>query len=197
MLKRCFDIIGAALGLIILLPLFLLLAIWIRLDSPGPVFFRQERIGRFGHPFRIFKFRTMGIDAEKQGQLTVGLDCRVTRAGQWLRKTKLDELPQLIDVLRGKMSLVGPRPEVARYVNHYPSDVQNKILSLRPGITDWAALHMIDENELLGQAQDPETYYLNEILPQKLNYYISYADHHSLKEDLVIILKTMGKMFYR
>lgn len=197
MSKRLFDLFFTIPGLLLLLPLLLLLALWIKLDSPGPVFFRQARIGRYGRPFRIFKFRTMCVDAEKQGQLTVGKDQRVTRAGRFLRKSKLDELPQLIDVARGTMSLVGPRPEVAKFVAHYPADIRDKVLALRPGITDWASIRMIDENELLGAAADPERCYFEQILPQKLDYYVQYADQHSLCGDIRIILATLRKIVTR
>jgi lipopolysaccharide/colanic/teichoic acid biosynthesis glycosyltransferase len=189
--------LSAGFGLALLSPLLLLLALWVRLDSPGPVFFRQERIGRFGVPFRIHKFRTMRVDAEQHGQLTVGADARVTRAGRFLRKTKLDELPQLIDVLIGRMSLVGPRPEVPRYVAHYPEAVRAKVLALRPGITDWASIRMIDENEILGAAADPERAYVEQVLPEKLGYYSDYADSHTLCGDIRIIFATIMKIVLR
>jgi lipopolysaccharide/colanic/teichoic acid biosynthesis glycosyltransferase len=147
--------------------LLLLVALWIKLDSPGPVFFRQERIGRFGVPFRIHKFRTMTHGAVG-AQITVGADARITRAGAWLRRTKLDELPQLIDVLRGAMSLVGPRPEVPRYVAMYPQGLRDKVLSVRPGITDVASLEYRDEGELLARAADPEREYVSVVMPAKL-----------------------------
>ncbi|TDR80177.1 sugar transferase [Paludibacterium purpuratum] len=195
--KRGFDLLAAGMGLALLSPLLLLLALWVRLDSPGPVFFRQERVGRFGVPFRIHKFRTMRVDAERQGQLTVGTDVRVTGAGRWLRKTKLDELPQLLDVVLGRMSLVGPRPEVPRYVAYYPGDLRAKVLALRPGITDWASIRMIDENEILGRAEDPERAYIEQVLPEKLAYYAKYADSHTLFEDIRIIFATMMKIVSR
>jgi lipopolysaccharide/colanic/teichoic acid biosynthesis glycosyltransferase len=195
--KRCFDLLAAGLGLLLLTPLWLLLALWIVLDSPGPVFFRQERVGRHGRLFRIHKFRTMQVNAERLGQLTVGSDQRVTRAGRLLRKTKLDELPQLIDVLCGQMSLVGPRPEVPRYVAHYPEALRAKVLALRPGITDWASIRMIDENEILGRAADPEQAYLDQVLPEKLAYYARYADTHTLIEDLHIIFATLLRIVFR
>jgi len=197
LVKRLFDLMAAGLGLALLSPLLLALAVWVRLDSPGPVFFRQLRVGRFGRPFLIHKFRTMRVDAERHGQLTVGADARVTRAGQWLRKTKLDELPQLIDVVSGQMSLVGPRPEVPRYVEHYPAGIKDKVLALRPGITDWASIRMIDENEILGQAADPEKAYLEQVLPEKLAYYEQYADTHTLFGDIRIIIATLQKIVSR
>jgi lipopolysaccharide/colanic/teichoic acid biosynthesis glycosyltransferase len=139
----------------------------------------------------------MLVDAERHGQLTVGSDRRVTRAGRFLRKTKLDELPQLIDVLCGQMSLVGPRPEVPRYVEHYPEALRDKVLSLRPGITDWASIRMIDENEILGRASDPEQAYLEQVLPEKLAYYARYADTHTLFEDIQIIFATLLRIVFR
>lgn len=195
--KRLFDLIAAGVGLALLAPLLLAIALWIKLDSKGPVFFRQERVGRFGQPFRIHKFRTMRVDAERHGQLTVGSDARVTGAGRFLRKSKLDELPQLIDVLLGDMSLVGPRPEVPRYVAHYPVGVKELVLSVRPGITDWASIRMIDENDILGAAADPERAYLDEVLPQKLDYYVRYAQSHTLAGDVCIILATLKKIVLR
>jgi lipopolysaccharide/colanic/teichoic acid biosynthesis glycosyltransferase len=195
--KRLFDLVAAGAGLLVLTPLLLLLALWIKLDSRGPVFFRQERVGRAGVPFRIHKFRTMRVDAERHGQLTVGKDSRVTGAGAFLRKSKLDELPQLIDVLVGSMSLVGPRPEVPKYVAHYPAEVKDLVLSVRPGITDWASIKMIDENEILGAAADPERAYIEEVLPQKLAYYVAYAQGHTLLDDIKIIFATLAKIITR
>lgn len=195
--KRGFDLAASALGLLLLSPLLFAIALWVKADSPGPVFFRQVRVGRGGVLFRIHKFRTMQLGAEGMGQLTVGSDARVTRAGRLLRKSKLDELPQLIDVLFGDMSLVGPRPEVPRYVAHYPADVKALVLSLRPGITDWASIRMIDENEILGAAADPERAYLEQVLPQKLDYYVRYAQTHTLAGDLHIIVATLAKIVRR
>lgn len=195
--KRVFDLIAAGFGLLLLSPVLLGIALWIKLDSAGPVFFRQQRVGRFGVPFRIHKFRTMRVDAEQQGQLTVGKDNRVTRAGAFLRKSKLDELPQLLDVLIGSMSLVGPRPEVPKYVAHYPADLKDLVLSVRPGITDWASIKMIDENEILGASADPERAYIEQVLPQKLAYYADYARSHTLPEDLKIIFATLAKIVTR
>jgi lipopolysaccharide/colanic/teichoic acid biosynthesis glycosyltransferase len=195
--KRLFDLLAAGAGLIVLAPLLLLLALWIKLDSKGPVFFRQERVGRFGVPFRIHKFRTMRVDAERHGQLTVGRDSRVTRAGAFLRKSKLDELPQLLDVVAGSMSLVGPRPEVPKYVAHYPAELKELVLSVRPGITDWASIKMIDENEILGVAADPEQAYIDEVLPQKLAFYADYARTRTVLEDLRIIFATLTKIVTR
>jgi len=197
LLKRLFDVVAAGVGLLLLALPLLLVALWIKLDSPGPVFFRQVRVGRGGMLFRIHKFRTMQVNTEAQGQLTVGADRRVTGAGRFLRKSKLDELPQLLDVLFGDMSLVGPRPEVPKYVDHYPAEVKDIVLSVRPGITDWASIRMIDENEILGRAADPERAYIEQILPEKLGYYVRYAQTHSLPEDIRIIFATLLKIVRR
>lgn len=192
MAKRLFDWLASTFGLLALAPVLLLLAVWIKLDSPGPVFFRQERVGRGGKLFRIHKFRTMVTDAERRGlQITVGADARVTRVGQWLRKYKLDELPQLLDVWLGHMSLVGPRPEVPRYVACYPADVRDVVLSVRPGITDRASIEFKDENEILGRAADPHQAYVNEVLPIKLRYYVDYVAQRSFVSDIGIILDTV------
>jgi lipopolysaccharide/colanic/teichoic acid biosynthesis glycosyltransferase len=192
MSKRIFDWLASGLGLLLLLPVLLALALWIKLDSPGPVFFRQERVGQGGRVFRIHKFRTMVSDAERRGlQITVGADARVTRVGQWLRKYKLDELPQLLDVWLGHMSLVGPRPEVLRYVACYPADVRDVVLSVRPGITDRASIEFKDENEILGRAPDPHLAYVNEVLPIKLRYYVAYVESRSFWSDIGIILATL------
>jgi lipopolysaccharide/colanic/teichoic acid biosynthesis glycosyltransferase len=191
-LKRAMDITASAIGLLLLSPLLLGVALWVKLDSPGPVFFRQERVGRHGRPFRIHKFRTMVADAPQRGaQITVGADARITRAGQWLRGRKLDELPQLIDVLQGTMSLVGPRPEVPRYVALYPADVRAEVLSVRPGITDLASIEFRRENELLAAAADPEREYVQVVMPQKLEYARAYVQQASLLGDLQLIWRTV------
>ena len=190
--KRLFDWLASTFGLLLLAPIFLVLAVWIKLDSRGPVFFRQERVGLGGSLFRIHKFRTMVTDAERLGlQITVGADARVTRVGQWLRKYKLDELPQLLDVWLGHMSLVGPRPEVPRYVACYPTNVRDIVLSVRPGITDRASIEFKDENEILGRASDPNQAYINEVLPIKLKFYIEYVETRSLLGDVVLIFRTV------
>ncbi len=191
-MKRLFDFIASSLGLLILLPVLLVLAAWIKIDSPGPIFFRQLRVGLGGKPLRIHKFRTMIENAELQGlQITVGDDPRVTRAGKFLRKYKLDELPQLFDVWVGAMSLVGPRPEVPRYIAHYPDDVRELILSVRPGITDRASIEFKDENEILGNAVDPHLAYVNDVLPIKLRYYKDYVANQSLALDIKLIFATI------
>ncbi|AVA36759.1 MULTISPECIES: sugar transferase [Cupriavidus] len=195
MAKRIFDLVASALGLLVLAPLLLALALLVKLESPGPVFFRQERVGRYGRLFRIHKFRTMVTDAERQGlQITVGADRRVTKVGTVLRKYKLDELPQLIDVVAGDMSLVGPRPEVPRYVDCYPADVREIVLSVRPGITDWASIEFKDENEILGAAKDPQQAYITEVLPIKLRYYVKYVKERSFFGDLWVIVSTIKSL---
>jgi lipopolysaccharide/colanic/teichoic acid biosynthesis glycosyltransferase len=193
--KRCFDLLAAGLGLLILLPLLLLLAVWIKLDSSGPVLFRQERVGRFGRPFFIHKFRSMRVEAGPL--ITVGEDPRITRSGRFLRAAKLDELPQLWDVLRGAMSLVGPRPEVPRYVALYPADLRERVLSVRPGITDPASLAFSREAELLAAAADPEREYVEVILPAKLRLSAEYAAQASLSSDLRLICRTLRRLFER
>jgi lipopolysaccharide/colanic/teichoic acid biosynthesis glycosyltransferase len=192
MSKRTFDILAAGAGLILLAPLLLLIALWIKLDAPGPVLFRQERVGRRGIPFRIFKFRTMTHRPDDTRQLTVGQDRRITRAGRWLRHYKLDELPQLINVVHGTMSLVGPRPEVPRYVACYPPQVRALVLSVAPGITDWASILYKEESEILGRASDPEQTYIDTILPTKLEYYVRYVRERNFWLDLRIILRTLA-----
>jgi lipopolysaccharide/colanic/teichoic acid biosynthesis glycosyltransferase len=195
--KRVFDMVCASAGLILLMPLFIAIAIAIVLDSPGPVFFRQERVGKDGKLFRIFKFRTMRVDSEAMGQLTVGQDARVTRAGHVLRHYKIDELPQLLNVVRGEMSLVGPRPEVPRYVMHYPAAVRTAVLSVPPGITEWASIRFRDENAMLAAALDPDKKYVEEVLPIKLAYYLRYVNERNLIMDLKIILATLSEIFSR
>lgn len=190
--KRLFDIAASALGLLLLAPLLLLAALWIRLDSPGPALFRQSRVGRFGVPFTIHKFRTMRV--EPGAALTVGADPRITRSGHVLRQTKLDELPQLWDVLRGAMSLVGPRPELPRYVELYPAEMRERVLAVRPGITDPASLAFSHEAELLAACADPEREYREVILPAKLKLSADYAASASLMTDLRLIWATLGRV---
>jgi lipopolysaccharide/colanic/teichoic acid biosynthesis glycosyltransferase len=197
MSKRLFDVVAAATGLVLLAPLLLALALWIRLDSAGPALFRQVRVGRHGVPFEILKFRTMCQQAQAGRLLTVGRDARITRAGRFLRRSKLDELPQLINVLFGSMSLVGPRPEVPRYVDRYPPEVRRTVLSVAPGITDWAAILYKDENDILGRAADPERAYVETILPVKLAYYQRYVRERSFWLDLRIILRTLAVLAWR
>ncbi|QII83342.1 sugar transferase [Bordetella hinzii] len=195
MIKRAFDLVCSALGLLLLSPLLLLVAIAIKLDSPGPVFFRQERIGRHGKPFRIHKLRSMTQRQSAQAsQITIGANARITRVGALIRRWKLDELVQLIDVFQGNMSLVGPRPEVPRYVALYPSDVASLVLSVRPGITDLASIHFRNENELLGKAADPEKMYRETILPEKLRLQSAYVREQSFFGDIAIILRTIASI---
>lgn len=198
MSKRLFDLATAGLALVLLSPVFAALALWIKLDSPGPVFFRQVRVGRFGVPFRIHKFRTMVDRAEAAGpQLTVGDDPRITRSGAFLRRTKLDELAQLIDVVQGTMSLVGPRPEVPRYVALYPPPLREKVLSVRPGITDVASLAYRDENALLARAADPEREYTEVVMPAKLRLAAEYVDSATVRQDLRVIGLTLKTLLIR
>ena len=191
MSKRLFDVVAAGCGLIVLAPVLLAIALWIRLDSPGPALFRQRRVGRHGRPFDIYKFRTMVAHPDHGRQLTVDHDPRITRAGRVLRRAKLDELPQLLNVLAGTMSLVGPRPEVPRYVDCYPTAVRQTVLSVTPGITDLAAILYKDENDILGRAPDPEREYIETILPVKLEYYQRYVRDRSFWLDLRILVRTL------
>jgi len=194
-IKRSFDIAVSAIGLLLCLPFLFLVAILIKLDSKGPVFFRQERIGKGFRPFRIYKFRTMVREAPRMGSaITVGNDPRITRMGRILRKTKIDELPQLINVFKGEMSLVGPRPEVRKYVELFRQDYQT-ILTVRPGITDMASLEYQDEAELLATSADPEEEYLRRVLPDKVKLAKYYVDRSSFFFDVVLILRTLPKLF--
>ncbi|MCR5362895.1 MAG: sugar transferase [Bacteroidales bacterium] len=191
MLKRLFDIVASGIGLILLSPIFLVLAIWIKSDSVGPVFYRQVRVGRHNRNFRIFKFRSMRIGADKSGELTVGgRDPRITRSGYYIRKYKLDELAQLINVLVGDMSFVGPRPEVPHYVSFYTSE-QMHVLDVRPGITDPSSIKYRNENELLEAADDPEQYYIDVIMQDKLRINLDYVAHRSFFSDLKVIFQTI------
>ena len=192
MSKRVFDILAAATGMLILAPVFLLIGLWIKWDSPGPALFLQQRVGRHERLFNIFKFRTMHSSKTNGLQLTVGRDCRITRAGRFLRRHKLDELPQLMNVLAGSMSLVGPRPEVPHYVAFYPPEMRALVLSVAPGITDWAAIEYKDENALLASSSDPERTYIEQILPDKLDHYTRYARERTFWIDLCIIFRTLA-----
>jgi lipopolysaccharide/colanic/teichoic acid biosynthesis glycosyltransferase len=190
--KRLFDLVVAAAALVLLAPLLLAVALLIRLDSPGPALFRQERVGRHGRVFRIHKFRSMRVDAPSTGPaLTMAADPRVTRVGRMLRRHRLDELPQLIDVMVGDMSLVGPRPEVPRYVAQYPEAMRGRVLSVRPGITDPASLAFLDEAGMLAGAADPEALYVQTILPRKLAHQAEYAARATLASDLAVIARTL------
>ena len=189
-MKRLFDIIASGLGLLVLSPLFFFLSIWIKLDSKGPVFYRQVRVGLHNKDFRIFKFRSMREGSDKGSLVTIGgRDPRITRSGYIIRKLKLDELPQLINVFVGDMSLVGPRPEVRHYVEYWTPE-QMHVLDVRPGITDPASIKFRNENELMEQAEDPEDYYINVIMQEKLKLYLDYVEHHSFWGDIGLIFKT-------
>ena len=196
MAKRLFDVAVSVLALLLLALPMLAIAAWIRLDSPGPVFFRQQRVGRHGVPFSIHKFRTMRADAGGL-PLTVGTDPRITRAGRWLRRTRLDELPQLLDVLAGHMSLVGPRPEVPRYVALYPPALRDRALAVRPGITDPASLEHLDEAALLAAAADPEREYVERILPRKVAQAAAYAERATLVSDVAVLARTARALLRR
>ena len=194
MLIRLSDIVLSLLGLLFLLPIFLILAVWIKFDSQGSIFFRQIRVGKDGKDFRIYKFRTMIVNAEKMGIITIGeRDPRITNSGYFLRKYKLDELPQLINVLKGEMSFVGPRPEVRKYVAMYNKE-QLKILTVKPGITDYASIEYINEDEILGKSLDPEKTYIEEIMPQKIKYNMKYINNKTVIEYFKIIFLTIIKI---
>ena len=194
-LKRTFDILFSSIGLLMLLPVFLVMAVWIKADSEGPVFYRQVRVGMHGKLFRIFKFRSMRLGSDKASQITIGeRDSRITRSGIIIRKYKLDDLPQLINVFIGDMSFVGPRPEVPKYVDLY-TEAQRHVLDVRPGITDMASIKYINENELLGKANNPEDYYIHTIMPDKLSINLEYVKNNSFMDDVTIIFKTLSKIF--
>ena len=189
-MKRIFDVIASGLGLIVLSPLFLILAIWIKLDSRGAVFYRQVRVGRNNKDFRIFKFRSMRVGSDKGSLVTIGgHDPRVTKSGYFIRKFKFDELPQLINVFVGDMSLVGPRPEVRHYVDYWTPE-QMHVLDVKPGITDPASIKFRNENELMEKAENPEKYYIEVIMQEKLKLYLEYVEKHSFFYDIALIFKT-------
>lgn len=189
-MKRLFDIIASGCGLLVLSPIFLIVAIWIKLDSQGPVFYRQTRVGRYNKDFRIFKFRSMRVGSDKGSLVTIGgRDPRVTRSGYFIRKFKIDELPQLINVFTGDMSLVGPRPEVRHYVNYW-TPAQMRVLDVRPGITDPASIRFRNENELLEKADDPERYYIDVIMQEKIKLYLEYVEKSSFWYDIKLIFQT-------
>lgn len=193
-MKRIFDIVMSGLGLICLSPLFLVLAVWIKCDSVGPVFYRQVRVGRGNKDFRLFKFRSMRPDSDKLGLITVGgHDPRVTRSGYYIRKYKLDEFPQLINVFVGDMSLVGPRPEVRKYVDLYTPE-QLRVLNVRPGITSLASIRYRNENEILDKADDPDKAYVEQIMPDKIAIDLEYVENASLTNDIKLIFKTFGEI---
>lgn len=192
--KRIFDIVSSACAIFILAPVFLIIVLLIRIDSRGPIIYRQKRVGKNNQDFYLNKFRTMVTDADKKGQLTVGMrDARITRIGYFLRKYKLDEFPQLINVMNGEMSIVGPRPEVRKYVNLY-SEEQQRVLQALPGLTDPASLAYINENEILGKAENPEKTYIEEVMPAKLELNLQYIDRQNLKTDIDLIFQTLKKI---
>lgn len=194
-MKRIFDVVISFIGIIILLPIFIIISIIILIDSKGGIFYRQTRVGKNNKDFKIFKFRTMYPDSDKKGLLTVGSrDNRITKPGYFLRKYKLDELPQLFNVLIGDMSFVGPRPEVRKYVEMY-NDEQKKVLSVLPGITDYASIEYRNENDILAKSQNPEQTYINEIMPAKLELNLKYIREKNMITDLKIIFKTILKIF--
>ena len=193
MVKRLLDIILSFIGILILIPFFLIISLFIILDSKGGVFYTQSRVGKRESDFSLYKFRTMKTDADKNGLLTVGEDNRITNVGRTLRKYKIDELPQLFNVLFGTMSIVGPRPEVRKYVNLYTEE-QKEILNVRPGITDYASLEYFNENELLANSENPEETYIKEILPAKINLNRKYISNPSLGAYLSIVFKTISKI---
>lgn len=189
--KRFMDLLITIPGIILLSPIMLVIAVWIKCDSKGPIIYKQKRVGLGERLFNVYKFRSMVTDADKASLLTVRADDRVTRAGRFLRKTKLDELPQLFNVLIGNMSLVGPRPEVAKYVAFYPPEAKKLIFSVKPGITERASVEYKDENDLLDCADDPEKTYIEKILPVKIRYSVAYAKSHTVLDDLKIIMATI------
>ncbi|MGH7603736.1 MAG: sugar transferase [Gemmatimonadaceae bacterium] len=192
--KRSFDLATSISGLAVLSPLMLVIAILVKSEDGGSVFFRQERIGRGGRPFRMWKFRTMIPDAPAAGlPLTTAGDTRITRIGSWLREHKLDELPQLLNVIRGEMTLVGPRPEVRKYVDMYTSE-QRSVLALDPGITDPASILFADEGALLAEHSDPERFYIERVVPEKIRINLEYADRATCLSDLTVVLETIAKM---
>lgn len=188
--KRIFDIFSSAIALLVFSPFFLIIALFIVLDSRGGVFYAQVRVGKNGKEFRLLKFRSMRPNSDKAGELTVGNDSRVTKIGRFIRKFKLDEIPQLINILKGEMSVVGPRPEVPRYVKLY-SQEQLKVLDVLPGLTDYASLEYLDEQKILGKAEDPEKAYIEEVMPEKLRLNLKYIKERSLLVDIGLIFKTL------
>lgn len=195
MAKRIFDIISSILGLILFSPFLIIISILILIDSKGGIFFKQQRVGKNNIDFGLLKFRTMKVDSEKQGQLTISnKDSRITKVGSFLRKYKLDEIPQLINVLKGEMSVVGPRPEVRKYVNLYTPE-QLKVLTVKPGLTDLASLKYINENEILSKSSTPEKTYIEEIMQEKLKLNMKYIAKNNLWFDIQLIFKTIGKLF--
>ena len=192
--KRSFDILSSIIVLVILSPFLFIVGMWILLDSKGGIFYKQLRVGKDGKEFKLYKLRSMRIDSDKSGQLTVGNDSRVTTSGRFIRKFKIDEFPQLLNVIGGQMSVVGPRPEVPKYVSMY-TDEQKRVLSVLPGLTDYATLEYIDEQKILGEAEDPEKAYIEEVMPAKLKLNLKYVAEASFATDISLIFKTIFKIF--
>ncbi len=197
LLKRLFDILFSVIILIVLSPIFILVSLLIIIDNGFPIFYLQKRVGKNFQEFNLIKFRSMKKNADKKGLLTVGSnDNRITQIGYYLRKLKIDELPQFINVLKGEMSVVGPRPEVKKYVDLYTNE-QKLVLSIKPGITDYASLKYIDENDILSQSENPEKTYINKVMPEKLSINLEYIHHYNFWSDIKIIAQTFLKMFFR
>jgi lipopolysaccharide/colanic/teichoic acid biosynthesis glycosyltransferase len=192
--KRIADIISSFCVLAVLFPFFLIIAIWILLDSKGGVFYSQTRVGKNKKEFQIIKFRSMAVNSDKKGAITVGQDARVTRSGRFIRKYKIDEFPQLLNVISGHMSVVGPRPEVPKYVKLY-NQAQLKVLSVRPGLTDYASIEYFEEQKILGESTDPEKTYIEKVMPAKLKLNLKYVEEQGFWVDLKCIFKTIGKIF--
>ena len=194
---RFFDILFSLIGLVLLSPIFVIVAIAIKIDSKGPIFYRQQRIGKNGVKFSLLKFRSMFTESDKKGLITIGNnDSRITSIGRFIRKYKIDELPQLINVLNGSMSLVGPRPEVSKYVELY-NDYRRKVLSIKPGITDFASIYFKNENEILESKKNPEEYYIKYLIPQKIRLNLIYIKNYNIKTYFLIIFKTIKSVFFR
>ncbi len=197
MIKRAFDILFSLFGIILISPLLIVISVMIKLDSRGKIIYKQIRVGRNHVNFNLLKFRTMLEDADKGSLLTIGShDARITTIGYYLRKYKLDELPQLINILEGDMSFVGPRPEVRKYVKLYNA-LQRRVLTVKPGLTDYATVEYMDENTLLANVENPEQFYINHIIPDKINFNLKYIDHHNLWIDIKIILLTIKNIIIK
>ncbi|MBD3637821.1 MAG: sugar transferase [Crocinitomicaceae bacterium] len=191
--KRCFDIFSSLIVLTLLFPLLFIVGLWIVLDSEGGMFYRQKRIGKNGRAFYLLKFRSMRPNSDKSGQITVGNDQRVTKIGKFIRKYKIDEFPQLLNVIKGDMSIVGPRPEVPEYTRYY-TDEQKKVLTILPGLTDYATLEYIDEQVILGKAENPEEVYITQVMPDKLQLNLRYLEERSFLLDIKLIFRTIRKI---
>lgn len=191
--KRIFDLFSSAICLLVFSPVLLFLAVWILVDSRGGVFYKQVRVGKNGKEFKLLKFRSMRPNSDKAGQLTIGNDNRITKVGRFIRRTKLDELPQLINIIKGEMSVVGPRPEVPKYVAMYTPE-QRQVLQALPGLTDYASIQFINEQTILGASPDPEKTYITEVMPQKLALNLQYINDRTFFLDIKLIFKTIGKI---